>query len=422
MTKRILTLMAASLLVGNGAMAGGYQVALQGQRQIGMGHTGTGLANDASSIFFNPGALSFTKKNSIMLGASFISSKVAYLAPTPSTYTASTDNPMGTPFQLYASYGMKEDSKLKFGLGVYTPYGSTVKWGEEWKGKYVLSQLSLSSIYIQPTASYRINDKIGFGAGINYVIGSVNLQKGVSISTNDGGNGTAELEGKTGNIGYNLGVYLKPSEKLSVGISYRSQVDAKVEGGDATFNVSSAVATSTFAGGKTKFDATLPLPQVATLGIGYMASEKLTLAFDVNWTGWSAYKELRFDYEKPVAGSTSTVSPRKYKDAFTIRAGAEYKATEALQVRAGAYYDMSPVNEGYMTPETPDQDRLGLTAGVGYSIGEKFSIDASFLWIEGMKREQKQSVVDSEGMGTNVLAGTYKQRALIPGIGLHYKF
>lgn len=420
MTKRILTLLTASLLGSSAAMAGGYQVALQGQRQIGMGHTGTGLASDASSIFFNPGALSFTKKNSVMLGASFIKSKVAYLGESPSTYTASTDNPMGTPFQLYASYAAKEDSKLKFGLGVYTPYGSTVKWGDTWKGKYVLSELSLSSIYIQPTASYKINDKIGIGVGVNYVIGSVNLQKNISISTASG-DGKAELSGKTGNVGYNLGVYLKPTEKLSVGISYRSQVDAKVKDGDAKFDVSSGAA-ALFAGGKTTFDATLPLPQVASLGIGYMASDKLTLAFDVNWTGWSAYKELRFDYAAPIAGSTSTVSPRKYKDSFTIRGGAEYKATEALALRAGAYYDMSPVKEGYMTPETPDQDRLGLTAGVGYSIGENFSIDASFLWIEGMKREQKASVVAAEGMGLNVLAGTYKQRAIIPGIGLHYKF
>lgn len=424
MTKKILTLLSASVLGSTVALAGGYQVAIQSQRQIGMGHTGTGLANDASSIFFNPGALSFTKKNNVILGASFINSGVAFRAPSPSTTTAKTENPVSTPFNVYASFAAKEDSKLKFGLGVFTPYGSTVKWGDDWKGKYILTKLELRAIYVQPTVSYKINDKLGIGVGLDYVNGYVNLQKNIPLNTSDG-DAKAELDGKTNNFGFNVGVYYKPTDKLSVGLNYRSKVDAKVEGGDATFtNVSSYLQNGvTFPkGGTTKFDATLPLPQVATLGIGYQATEKLLLAFDVNWTGWSAYKELRFDYEAPVGGSTSTVSQRKYRDSFAFRVGGEYKATDALTARVGAYYDLSPVKEGYMTPETPDQDRLGLTAGVSYTFNDKFGVDASFLFIEGMEREQKQSVVDSEGMSKDVLAGTYKLRAAIPGIGLHYKF
>jgi long-chain fatty acid transport protein len=109
--------------------ASGYQVALQGQKQIAMGHIGTALALDASSLFFNPGAMSHLRQNGVTIGGNGIFSGVAYRGTGTSTYTARTENPTGTPFFAYGVWGPSQ-SKFKFGIGVYTPYGSTVKWEE----------------------------------------------------------------------------------------------------------------------------------------------------------------------------------------------------------------------------------------------------------------------------------------------------
>ena len=43
--------------------AGGYQIRLQGQKQTGMGLIGTSMNFGASSIFYNPGALSMMDQN-----------------------------------------------------------------------------------------------------------------------------------------------------------------------------------------------------------------------------------------------------------------------------------------------------------------------------------------------------------------------
>lgn len=197
----------------------------------------------------------------------------------------------------------------------------------------------------------------------------------------------------------------------------------KVKGGDATFTAPAAVfGMGIFPTGGTKFDATLPLPAVANLGIGYKANSKWTLAMDVNYTFWSAYKELRFDYEKPVNGSKSTVSPREYINVPTVRFGAEYMASEAFAVRAGYYYDRTPVQEGYMTPETPDANRNGYTVGLGYRVNDKLSVDASVLLIDGVKRSQSQASVNAADTKDDVLAGTYKTRAFCPGLSVSYNF
>ena len=88
---------------------------------------------------------------------------------------------------------------------------------------------------------------------------------------------------------------------------------------------------------------------------------------------------------------------------------------DALALRAGAYLDQTPVQDGYLTPETPDSDSRGLSAGIGYSVSENISIDASFLYIN--KKERTDAANLSGGV-----AGTYKSVAYIPGIGLNFKF
>lgn len=87
--------------------AGGFQINLQGQKQTGMGHAGTGLCLDNASILFNPGALSFLDSlRGIYIGASFIMPKSTY-ADYATRYVAHPVKHIGTPFTLYANYQFK---------------------------------------------------------------------------------------------------------------------------------------------------------------------------------------------------------------------------------------------------------------------------------------------------------------------------
>jgi long-chain fatty acid transport protein len=166
----------------------------------------------------------------------------------------------------------------------------------------------------------------------------------------------------------------------------------------------------------------LPLPGVIAIGVGYKATDDLTLAVDVHFVQWSAYKELKFDFDSAFGGATSKASPRKYKDAFIYRIGADYAVNKMLNVRAGTYFDQTPVQAGYMTPETPDANRIGLTFGAGIKPIENLSIDASLLFIFGQKRTQSQSDINNAGTQDAVQAGTYQQRAVVPGIQVSYQF
>ncbi|GAB4332273.1 MAG: OmpP1/FadL family transporter [Flammeovirgaceae bacterium] len=410
--KKLIFLVVTTLLC-QWAWASGYQVKLQGARQTGMGNTAVALDPDASSIFFNPGALAFMDStNMVMLGVSAVRNANTYYDPV-SNYKKSTDSGISTPFYVYGAWGPK-GARYKFGLGVYTPYGSTVKWGNDWKGKALLHELSLAAICIQPTASFRITDRVSIGAGFVYATGSVNLQRSVDLA---GGTSPAmvELDGKASGTGFNAGIMVKPTDKLNIGISYRSKIEMEVKQSDGEVIFTTPATPLTF---PTKFGAILPLPAVTTFGFSYKLTDKLTLAADAALTAWSAYKKLAFDFD---VNSFDSESPRNYKDAWQFNFGAEYKIMDNLVGRVGYYHDRSGVKLGYMTPETPDSHRNSFTLGASYKMNNLF-FDASFLFVNGQKRNQTLADVNREGTVTAVLPGEYKLNGYIGTLTVGYKF
>jgi long-chain fatty acid transport protein len=389
--------------------AQGYQVNLQGQAQQGMGGAGTAYMQDATSLFFNPGGASFVKGNSVDVGVSPTIPNGQFLDKSTGQ-TSRTKSPVSYPFAAYGLFGLKDSSNLKLGLAIYTPFGSTVEWEDGWAGRFALTRLQLQAIFFQPTVSYKITDKLGIGAGFIYANGKVNLQKDIPVVDANGKYGHAELDGKANGYGFNVGVYFKPVDKLSIGLTFRSQVNMKIDAGDAKFTVPASLAAN-FPNGK--FSAELPLPQVLTLGLAYSVNSKIDLALDINYVGWKAYDTLAFNYETNTSSLTDTKSARKYENTFAIRFGGQYKVTEGIAVRIGAAYGISPVQSGYLTPETPDANRVNYTLGLGYAITKKFVVNASFLYTS-FKRED-----------TNLetgLSGTYQTKVVVPGLSLSYKF
>ncbi len=405
-------LSAGLLLASSNVMASGYQVVLQGSRVTAMGNCAVGFRSGAPSLFFNPGAMAMEQNSSVMLGGNFVMSNVKYRA-TGSTLVEETDSPAGTPFFAYGIYKVNE--KLNVGLGVVTPFGSTVVWGNQWSGRYSLNELSLQAFVVQPTVSYKVSEKFGIGGGLDIAFGSVSLQRSLPIAQSST-ESSVLLEGSAKpSIGFNLGAYYEVNEKFSLGINYRSKVDMKVEGGDAKFSVPNLPLIQGSFQAK-NFDATLPLPSVLSVGAGIKPMEKLQLAVEWSLTGWDAYKELKFEYDAPVLGEAETVSERNYKNSSTFKLGAEYMATESLALRGGFYYDQTAVDDGYMTPETPDANTMSYTLGLGYTVSEKFSIDVHYLLVT---KEERENIAAPNSGGID---GTFEAGANVFGFGLSYKF
>ncbi|MBL4656887.1 MAG: outer membrane protein transport protein, partial [Flavobacteriales bacterium] len=302
-------------------------------------------------------------------------------------------------------------AKWNLGFSAYTPFGSGIKYADDWLGQFVLREMSLKIIFLQTTFGYQITEKLGIGVAHVYGFGNFYLRKGVPTANANGDFGEGVLEGSASGHGLNAGIYYQVSDKLSAGVSYRSSVTVKEEDGIATFSVPSSL-KEFFP--STTFSTSISLPQVINFGLGYKLSEKTTLAYDFSTVGWSIYDSLIFDFAENTDKLEDIKSPRHYRNTMIFRLGVEHKVNDKFTVRGGAYYDMTPVEDGYITPETPGANKIGISAGASILITEHFNIDLSFLYLEGAPRTDTNL---ETGFG-----GTWKGKAYVPGFALEYLF
>lgn len=380
MRKNLIWLLAL-IIFPSAVYAGGYRVSLQGVRQAALGAQGAVMSHDASVAFYNPAALAFVdSKFSIAAGGFGVNLSAHYQNPMTGE-TADSDNPLGTP--IYAAVSYKPTDKLALGVSFSTPFGSTVDWGNEWGGKYVIDRIALKSYFLQPTVSYRFNDWFGVGFGYILASGSVNIQRDVAVGNTDA---SLELDATGGKgTGFNVGAYLKPHETVTVGIAYRSKVEMEVEGGDVIWQNVPGLVSGSMPFAATGFNASLPLPYEALFGLSWQATPKLLLMGEIGSVGWDEYRELDIEFTGGPA-AYNAVSTHSYDHTYNFSVGAEYAATDIFDLRLGYKLDNGPSPGRYFNPQTPTSDYHAFTAGVGAQFGG-FNVDLMGQFVKGMEKD-----------------------------------
>ncbi len=412
MKKHLLA--AVILLSAITTFGAGYQINMQGIRQLAMGGTGTGWVWDAATIYYNPGGLARLKSIQGYASMGLIMPSTAFGNQMSS---ATTQRQTFTPFNFYVGGPIMQDSKFALGLGVYTMAGIGLKWDDQWIGRYIIQSISLKAVGIQPTFSYRCSDFISVGAGFVYAVGTLDMRQSLPVhgqygpggSTDD--DGSAHLHGNANGVGFNLGIHLKPTDNLQIGLTYRSQVNMSISGGSAAFSVPASLSTQF---PNTTFDSQLPLPQVASVGIGFRPSDRLTLQLDLNYTGWNSFDSLRINFTDHTSGLQNNHAPRHYRNTLTPRIGANYKVSKVISFMAGGCYDPTPVTNGYVSPDLPDADRVVLTCGITIRPLPRFTIIAAFEGTTSVKRNATYTYGGFDG--------TYKTEAATPALALYYNF
>ncbi|MCO6175189.1 outer membrane protein transport protein [Flavobacterium sp. NRK F10] len=419
---RKLLSLALLALAGTSVYAGGYRVAMQGQKQLAMGHTGVAVVNSAEVSFFNPAGMAYLEnKFNLSVGANALVAKTKFQNSTYN-WTASTTN-VGTPLEVYATYRLND--WLTAGLSVYTPYGSAVEWDQGWEGAHLVNNIDLQAIFVQPSISVRVGDHFSVGGGPIYAIGKVTFNRDVTMNQafqsadGTGTNLTIEDSGITA-WGYTLGFMFNPTDKMRLGMNYRSEITMEARGGDANFYNVPDFATNDPSFQNTTFNADLPLPAELTVGFSYEVTDKWLVAFDYNYTLWDTYKALDVKF----ANGSESLNPRNYKNSSTFRIGTQYEANDKFTFRAGWYHDQSPVQDGYFAPETPRNDSMGFTGGLTYQLNQKFGVDFSFLYLhfDQIDNSYDYSTDPISGQPNPSFGGTYKSVVFSPGLGVTYSF
>jgi len=409
--RKCIHLIAVALFLSLSCFGGGFQLNLQGVRQMAMGGSGSAFPWDASCIFYNPASLSRLGGLQAYGNLFLVSPHVRYLQTPTGGYYSDTKTHMATPFAAYAGGNIAKNSQWAAGIGIYTPFGNTLKWEDNWTGRYMVQSITLSSVFIQPTISYALNDAIAIGAGFVYAMGNVDISKAIPIQNLQAQDGQADLSGKASGIGFNAGIHIKASEKLQFGLNYRSAVNMNVKKGTASFSTASTVATEF---PTTTFSSSLPLPAVLTGGAGFQIGKAFRLQADLVYAFWGTYDSLRIDFSEQTQLLQNISDPRSYKNTLAFRVGGHYTFHDKLEVMLGCAYDPTPSQDHLVSPDAVDANRLTLSCGAGYNLGRNLNIMAGLSYTTTPVRNIRYEPANFEG--------AFKINSFSPALGIAYRF
>ncbi len=430
------TLLSLSTLA---ASAEGYQINTLSARQNGMGHTGTAMKLGAESMIFNPAGLGFLDKTLEFQGS--VTGIFAHATAKVNGVEYKTANDPSTPMAF--NLGMSVYDNFKVGVSFYTPYGSGINWGDNWPGAVLSQRVALKAFTFQPTLAWRIIPGLSVGAGAMVTFGNVNLDKGLvsetSMNTVLGAMGndyrfsdtpaSINLQGKAAvTVGVNAGVMWDIDPRWTVGVSFCSKMNLKVKCGDASVRFANEMARQILESqlgilDKANFKASMPAAAVLNAGVAYKPIDKLVLAFDAQWTGWSAYKSLDIEFLSETLTPYNQYIAKNYSNSWTFHLGAQYDLTNRFQLRAGMMVDTTPVSKTHYNPETPGMTKIEPSVGFSFSPVKYFSIDASLLYVAGLGVDGASCTYSDLLLKRDMtFTADYKVHAWNPSIGFRVSF
>ncbi len=431
----------------------------------GMGKAFAGAAaaaEDGSTIWFNPAGMDYLGKS---LGGESLVTQVGHIVSAETTYT---DKGSAAPATLNADLGGKDvkkrvtsfipnlyyvkpvNDKLHFGIGFNAPFGSKTIYDDDWYGRYQATKTDLLSLNVNPSISWKANEKLSLGAGVSaqYIklkkfaraIDSVGVCRSAALANAAVTNSTALLDycnsvypnasqpetdsytNLTGDniaFGFNLGLLYEPTEKTRLGFSYRSKVKHDVDG-ELEFNLDPGLTNSPI-GSSTSLQnrdikASVELPESVSLSVAHKVNEKLELLGDVTWTGWSSFDEFRVNEVDGVTEVTTT--PEEWEDVYRVSVGANYKYNDKLTLRTGVAFDEEPIPSAKLrTPRIPGNDRTWLSFGAGYKMSKHLDLDFGYSHLF-----LKETPIDNTDENGYTVRGTYKTSVDIVSAQLNLKF
>ncbi|WP_278445060.1 OmpP1/FadL family transporter [Stutzerimonas kunmingensis] len=401
------------------AMAAGF--ALNEQSISGMGTSFAGRsssADDATTLFGNPAGMSRLKREEVSFGMAAIHAKTDIKDTSATTangmpVSGSNDGDMVPFTAVPMGYYVKPiDDKWAVGVGLYVPFGMITDYERGYQGRYHGDYSEVRVITVQPTVSYRFNEKlsVGFGPTLNRIDGE--LQSATYLGP--GVDGRVKVKGDDTAVGFNAGILYEFTPHTRMGLTYRSKVEYTLEG-DTDLKEGFSL---TQLGGK--YDASLDLttPESIDVSVTHELNDQWTLYAGAMLTRWSRFEAIVIENEGLPSGPLNPiVEDQEWHDTWSYALGAAYKVNREWTLRTGLAFDQSPTNNVDRSPRIPSGDRTAVSFGVGWNPTDDITVDLaySYLWEEETKVRR-----NSQTRGTYY--ADYENSAHGFGAALSYRF
>ncbi|MFO1372501.1 MAG: TonB-dependent receptor [Candidatus Competibacteraceae bacterium] len=334
--------------------ASGLQITEQSVTGLGRAFAGGSLPNDdASAVYYNPADMMLNKGIQAQFGVTFIGIKMGVSntgskTRLPYNLTNVLSKPDTLPvfvtipgqdgaedggtnsFAPNGFFVMDINDRVRFGLGITTPFAVSTDYGNNWVGRYHAIESKLATVDINPSIAYRVNENFSIGAGLSAQYVDATLSQALfnpfSPFVKDG---FAEVKADNWSYGYNLGLTYEFDPNTRIGLSYRSRVKQSADG-DRT--ITDYIPTQN---GTVSAKAEVTLPDWAALGAYKRLDEQWAVMGSVRWTNWSLFKKLQIDF----ADGSQALTQENWQDSWSFNLGVSYDYNPDWTFRAGYAHD-----------------------------------------------------------------------------------
>jgi len=443
-----LAVAGAAVGVMGRAEASGFALVEQGVKQVGSAISGgAASAEDATTVFYNPAGMTRLQGSQVVVGGH-------YITPSAKFSGGATTNPLlgGAPISggeggeagsgalvpsMYYSHAFNE--RLWIGLGIGAPFGLSTEYDSGWVGRYHAIKSEVTTLNINPSVAYKVNDQLSLGAGINVMRATAELSNAVDYSAvclkaqppavcaalglaspgSAASDGKSTVEGDDWGYGFNLGLLYEVSQEMRIGAAYRSKVKQDLQG-TADFTAPAGItlpAAFTAVLADTDASAAVDLPATLSLSLTTQVAPKWDLMADVTWTQWSSFEELRIKFDNPL--KADSVQPENWDDTYKISVGFNYHHNAQWTWRGGIAYDQTPIPDAESrTPRIPGNDRKWIAAGFSYAPSPELTADFALAHL--FVSDTSIDATDA-AFGHN-LSGTYESDVNILSAQVNWQF
>ncbi len=447
----------------------GFMVYEHGAAAMGIAGAFTGVANDVTAIFHNPAGIAWLEGTHLSAGTTLITSNNSLSLPNwpdPSFQSVEGTSQWFYPSTFYISH--KIDDRLAAGFGFFTPYGLGTKWPEDYPLRFISISDDMKTFIFNPCVAYKVTDDLSVGFGVSYIYATIAFELverkddistlvplgppvipfSVQIPVAATVDIPVDLDATGDAFGWNAGLLYK-GENYSLGVNFRSGFTVRFEGDLALFTdeaVASATATvppgleavkpvveqgveqnimmalSLVSSGAAALD--FHFPHILGFGGGFWVTDNLMLSADLHIHFFSSFDKLDVEIDVPSPDPSVEFVDKhiaeNWDNSYIIRTGIQYQVNEKIALRGGFFYDKNPQPTESVDPILPDADRVGFTAGFGYT-GKNFTLDLAYQYEPFKDRESPNR--DIYRIGTiNLGAGTYSTTAHLFGLSIGYHF
>lgn len=400
-------------LSGTAIGAGFYLPELGSPASLGT----AGVANvtnnyGADASITNPAGMTGVDRQTIMTGLQFAVPKIEFDVKgvqtnvgRPVTGDDGGNAGLVTPIPSFF-YVTPVSDDVRFGFSLTGPLGGGVDYGNGFAGRYSVQRAVLGAVAITPSVSYKVNDKLSIGGGLSVLY--TFLDQKIAVRQPLGfGDAVASFDKLSGwGVQAILGLTYELTDRLMLGVVYRSQSDTDLEGDLKLKNWHLPFDL----GDNIKINWTNP--QWIEAGIHYDLNDKTTLFFNLGWQEWSKFSENVMSIDNGVE-----VLDRKWDDTWHTGAALSYSLSDRSHFSVGLSYESSPVKDEYRTFDFPVDEMWKFSAAYGWSRGDKlrFAMGAT-IYLVG------DGAIDQTSQGVRVTGDYSSNKFAIVGGTLRYAF